>query len=323
MTMRELASLCKVSVSTVSKAFQDSKEISAETKERILTMAKQYGCLGKYQKQKYRKPIIAIICHEVQSNYYSSMVETLQRLIQKSGCIATISTDHFDKDEQEELIEYYASYMKVDGILVLGLQTPVKNGYEIPVVSLLSSLGSNVDEISLDLAGGIAKAVDALYRLGHRKIAFFGENLTEYKAAFFHDSARRYKDLTPIIFKSELRFEPAGEDCALRMLTEHADCTAAVCGYDNIAFGAIKALKQKGVAIPKDFSIIGCDNLKVGKYMDLALSTMGADEDELCHLAWDLLQRKIKNKYYRSKQHITLECEIFLRDTVATKKTER
>lgn len=322
MTMRDLAALCKVSVATVSKAFRNSEEISQQTKDRILAVAKEQGCFGKYQQQKYRKKIIAIICHEVQSHYYSSMVEQLQRLIRQSGCIVTISTDCFNKNEQEELIEYYASYMKVDGILVLGLQQPVKNGYDIPVVSLLSSLGGTVDEIGLDIAGGINKAVEELYRLGHRNLAFFGETLTRSKAKNFQEALCRFPDAKGTVLESKQRFEPAGEECARAMLEHYPQCTAAICGYDNIAFGAMKLLKSKGIAIPKDFSIIGCDDLKVGKYMEAELSTMGADEEELCHLAWDLLQQKIKNKYYHSKQQIILECKVLLRDTVAEKKAE-
>ncbi len=62
MTMRELAKLANVSVSTVSKAFSETDDISEETKNHIFKIARNTGCYGKFYKGKYSKKVIAIIC---------------------------------------------------------------------------------------------------------------------------------------------------------------------------------------------------------------------------------------------------------------------
>ena len=151
MTMRELAKLANVSVSTVSKAFCDADDVSYETKQYIFDIAKQHGCYGKYYKGKYSNKIIAIICPELVSNYYSNYVGLLQKIIESNNCIPIISADHFDKGTQAELIEYYASYLKVDGIIVLGLRTPIKKGYNSPIVALFSSVDTSVDTVNTDI----------------------------------------------------------------------------------------------------------------------------------------------------------------------------
>ena len=70
MTMKILAKLSGVSVSTVSKAFSGSKEISAHQREHIFQTAKENGCYEKYYKPRFEKPVIAVICPEFQSGYY-------------------------------------------------------------------------------------------------------------------------------------------------------------------------------------------------------------------------------------------------------------
>ena len=57
-TMRELAKLCNVSISTVSKAFLDADDVSSNTKKHIFEIAKENGCYGKFYKGKYHKKIM-------------------------------------------------------------------------------------------------------------------------------------------------------------------------------------------------------------------------------------------------------------------------
>ena len=69
MTLRELAALTNYSVSTVSKAFHGAEDISESTREEIFAVAREYGCFGKYYKDKYQKKIIAVICPELRSEH--------------------------------------------------------------------------------------------------------------------------------------------------------------------------------------------------------------------------------------------------------------
>ena len=95
MTMKELAALANVSLSTVSKAFHDAEDISAGTKELIFDIAKKHGCYGKYYKGKYAKTVVAIICPELESAYYNAYVEKLQKLIKKKGSVSKDETQSF------------------------------------------------------------------------------------------------------------------------------------------------------------------------------------------------------------------------------------
>ena len=128
MTMTELAKLANVSLSTVSKAFGSANDISEQTRAHILELAKQTGCFWKFCKEKYPKASIAVICPELKGNHYPMFLNELTRLSEASNCICSIAVDNFNPEKQAELIEYYATYLKVDGLIVFGLQTPLKKG---------------------------------------------------------------------------------------------------------------------------------------------------------------------------------------------------
>lgn len=317
MTMRELAKLANVSVSTVSKAFHDADDISEETRQMIFRVAKEHGCYGKFYKGKFHKQVIAIICPEIGSGFYAAYVERLQRIIRAHNGIALISTDEFSEAAQAELLDYYASYLRVDGIVAFSLKKPIKKGYDIPIVSLFSAPDPRIDTVSINLEAPMEESVALLRSLGHEKIGFLGEQLTEAKAAIFR---KIISDASAPVIQSEFRFEKAGEDAVEQLLARETDCTALICAYDNIALGAIRQLRRRGYRVPEDVSVVGIDNIASSEHVETALTTIDTNPDEVCMLAWDIIQKKQQSKYYRSNQAITITGKLIVRETVDKRK---
>ena len=316
MTQRELAKLANVSFSTVSKAFNNSDDISEETRDLIFRIAKQYGCYGEFFKGKYHKKIIAIICPEIVSSYYAEFIKYFQMLIEKDGDMPIISSDNFDKNTSDELIEYYASYMKVDGIITFGLKSALKKGYTTPIVSVLSDISSSVDTVVVDFKSAVFDAVKLLDDYGHKKIAFLGEKLTPVKAELYKKAMKNIGNSNTTVIESEHRFEAAGEDGVRQIFTMGNSVTALICAYDNIAFGAIKELKKAGLRVPDDVSVIGMDNINAGKYADTSLTTIDSNPEQVCTAAWNLLNAKIKNPYLSGKKEI-ISAKLIIRESIA------
>lgn len=317
MTMRELAKLANVSVSTVSKAFHDADDISEETRQMIFRVAKEHGCYGKFYKGKFHKQVIAIICPEIGSGFYAAYVERLQRIIRAHNGIALISADEFSEAAQAELLDYYASYLRVDGIVAFSLKKPIKKGYDIPIVSLFSAPDPRIDTVSINLEAPMEESVALLRSLGHEKIAFLGEQLTMAKAAMVR---KIISDASAPVIQSEFRFEKAGEDAVEQLLARETDCTALICAYDNIALGAIRQLRRRGYRVPEDVSVVGIDNIASSEHVETALTTIDTNPDEVCMLAWDIIQKKQQSKYYRSNQAITITGKLIVRETVGKRK---
>jgi DNA-binding LacI/PurR family transcriptional regulator len=205
--------------------------------------------------------------------------------------------DNFKAERQAELIEYYSGHLKVDGIFVFQMKTDLKKGFsDTPIVAMLSSKDVRVDSVRIDFTAPLREAIEHLYASGHKNIVFFGEKLTVYKAEKFENIARSFP-IKHSFITSEHRFEKAGEDCVEKMLRYKEKPTAIVCAYDNIALGAIKHLKAKGFRVPDDFSVIGINNINSASLLDTPLSTIDARPDDICMIAWDLFEKKRKNKY--------------------------
>ena len=135
-TLSKIAQLAHVSVSTASKAFSMSAEVSEQTRNEIFRIAKEYGCFKKFYNAKYPKYVIAVICPEFHGEYYSGMVANLQTCLGELGCEVCVASTNFSGSTEHELLEYYHHYSNVDGIILIGGKNLLSSTYEIPLVSV-------------------------------------------------------------------------------------------------------------------------------------------------------------------------------------------
>lgn len=320
MNLKEIAKKANVSVSTASKAFSGAKDISEQTRNIVLEVAKQDGSISKYMNENSSKHLIAVVCPEIKSEFYAATVEMLQSIIQQNNAEAIIGIDNFDINRQAELINFFVSCTGVDGIIVFCLND-YKNGYELPIVSI-GKTNANVDSVDCDLLSPTIESLSVLKELGHSKIGFIGERLTSEKYENFIKAMNTCsltvdESLTVI---DDMRFEYAGYMGVDTLIKSGKKFTAIFCAYDYIAIGAIKRLKEAGLSVPEDVSVIGMDGITVGNYLSQKLTTVYTPNDEMLHSAVDLLLRKINNRYYRARSSTVIKGKLIMRDTVAKAK---
>lgn len=315
MTMTELALLANVSLSTASKAFSGAEDVSEETREHIFRIARENGCFGRFYKGKYAKPIIAVISSEPIGGYYASIVEELRKQIERDGGICVTATDNFDAEKQEELLDYFISWMKVDGVIVFSLRNELKKAYRTPLVSLFNSADARVDAVKTTMSDAIFSTAKLLHTYGHRDIAFLGELLTKGKQNPFEAAVRELGGRCHSIVSSK-RFEEAGVDGAKQLLKSGVPFTAVVCAYDNIAYGAIKELQCHGLSVPEDVSVVGMDNLSTSAYTETSLTSIDFDPTGLCRSAWELMQKKLHNPDYRPAEAVVVPSRLVIRESV-------
>lgn len=320
MTLQRLAELADVSVSTVSKAFSDSGDISSGTKEKILSLAKQHGCFEKYYKGKFGKKIVAVICPEIRSAYYTDFAASLNDKIEKRNGMMILSVSGFDRKKEEDLIRYYGSFGHADGIIVVSGTSRLKEEPTVPVVFVGGKCKTTkADCIDIDLSVGIDRAVKYLKQNGHKNIGFIGEPLVKSKYQHFCEAMHR-NALTvnkEFIFNSDKRFEAAGYEALEHLMKLSVKPTAIIAAYDYMAIGALRYAQESGIKIPNDISVIGMDNIPVAAYLGAPLTTIVSHSGELCDTAVDLIFKKIENQFYFARQDITLKSQLVIRDSVA------
>lgn len=319
MTLKNLAKLADVSVATVSKAFSGSDEISDETRERIFSLARELGCFDKYNKNKFDKKVIAVICPELNSDYYNAFTAILNQEIAAQGGLMTVSVSDFSAERTAELFSYYTSYCKVDGVIILCSAEKVKNPTLMPAVVIGPYMGSeSIDAVQLNWRVAIQDVVSYLQQHGHTEIGYIGEKLTHSKMDLLkqelvaHDLPVREE-----FFRvSNQRFEDAGIELMEEWLQEGTPLpTAIVAAYDHIALGAMQVLRRHNIRIPEDISIIGSDDIAVASYLETSLSSIRSHVEEACGTAVELIMKKIKNQHYRARREILLHSEFVPRAT--------
>lgn len=318
MTLTRLAALANTSVSTVSKAFSGSREISDEMREHIFKIAKENGCYDKFNKHKYEKRVVAVICPEIKGYYYPSFVSAFVSEIEKYGAIATVSATGFNPKSTLELYNYYTCYAKVDGIILINAPLSAEASNLVPTISLDSTRRDNMT-FNIHLSDAILDALTHLKELGHTRIGFAGEEKTVFKFEKFKSAMRKLGiPLESEYIKiSSKRFESAGEDVADMFLSSEDRPTAIIASYDNIAIGLIRKLKSCGYRVPEDFSVIGMDDITIDPYLETSLSSIGVDTDEVVKKTTKRLMRCIDQKIINDDEPLVICARYVPRESTA------
>lgn len=318
MTLTELAALANVSQSTVSKAFSNAKDISEETREYIFRLAREHNCYEKFHKGNYFKKIIAVICPEIKSETYHRLATYLETLLADMGATMVLSLSHFDSDTEKALYYYHAHYQKVDGIIIIESCTTLKEDSNVPTVRIgaFSQQGhNNLDSLSQNATND---AIKYLIDMGHHKIGFIGEKLATNRLERFRTAMKKW--FLPIrdeyIIVSEERFETGGHRCMEKLLALEEPPTAVVAAYDYMALGALKCIKEHGLSVPEDISLIGQDNIQLSEYIEPTLTSISIPYQEQCKLAVGLLKKKMQNKHYIESQENVLNDTLITRNSV-------
>ncbi len=309
MTLAKLAKLAGVSVSTVSKVFSDSNEISARTKETVLELAKKHGCYEKYYKPKYEKRVIAVICPELLGVHYSQMVTYIEEEVEKNGDTLLVSVANFSPKNQSTLLDYYMNFLHADGIIVIEPTEKIKNHTDIPIVQIgMNNESASVHCVDVEIKTALDSAIRYLKKHGHEKIGYIGENHTEAEYTRIKEAAIRNN--APLCEKyveiNDRRFEDCGYYGAEKMIKEERLPTAIFAAYSHIAIGIMKKLSEENIKIPEDVSLICMDDLSCVPYNSEELSCIRMHLQVLCSEAVGLLYRCIENRFDKTKQVITV-----------------
>lgn len=322
MTLSQIAKAANVSVSTVSKAFSDSSEISKETKDMIIEISKQLGCYEKYYKPKYDKKLIAVICPELLGVHYSQMVTYIEKDVALRNGTTVISVTDFSPSKQDELIDYYVNFAHADGIIVIEPVSEINKSTDIPIVQIALNRDSrNVHCITMDVNNALDEAIRKIKEFGHKKIGFIGDKYTTNELDLIkkHISANELELQEKYISVNEYRFFDCGYYGMDKLIREKSLPTVVFAAYSHIATGILQRLNEEHISVAEEISVICMDDIAVLPYNSPDLSCIRMHLDELCSEAIHLIYRIFSKRYTFSKHTITVKREFYQGETL--KKT--
>lgn len=320
MNLKQIAKITGYSTSTVSKVFSDNSEISEETKNFIINTAKKLGVYDKYNKQKYDKKVIALIVPELESDFYGQFVVSLNKLISSKNYTMTVSITNFSANVESDLISFYSTNGRADGIIVVDAKTKSKKYSSTPIVFINGETSNQeyADTVDTNFYPGILDAIRCFKENGHVKIAFIGENLAKDKYQCFVKAMKQCNlQVDPnLVYVDKARFEEAGY-LGIKKLFESGNVpTAILSAYDYIALGIIHYLEENQLSVPEDVSIVGIDDIQFASYHKISLSSIKVNIHYICEISLAILSKKINNPMYKVVQSVKVKSEFVNRNTI-------
>lgn len=296
-TIKDIAEKAGVSYSTVSKALNNSSLVKADTKNKIITIAKKMGYKPNFAAQQLasnKTKVIGLIWPTIERVVLSTLVTKISDEIHKTPYTMILSIEPIQKS-----LDTFKKF-QVDGIILFEENTSIEIDTDIPFLSygVDRRKKRSYPMIDPNHEKAMLKAVKYLYELGHKKIAYFGDlsstdpmQIEKYNG--FIKAINLYKlpkDHTSVINTHGLNWYDGFD--AVNQLLDNSDLPTAILGgsYD-ISGGVVRGLKEKNIHIPVDISLVSYDNIPQMANMEVPLTCIGVPVD---HLAKEIVRSTIQ-----------------------------
>lgn len=306
MTIKKISQIAKVSQATVSLALNNKPGVSEETRNMIIEIANQYGYNKKSSIQKRNILFIKYIgsgaAIEQNGDFIARVIDSIEQSASHLGynlVIKNILSQEFQTEIKTINFDEYV------GVIFLGTEANSDDvvalkDIDIPIVAVDNIFEKHdIDTVLMDNCEGVNKAIQYLVSLGHKKIGYIDSTIRftnfDHRTEAYHKGVAEYQleKNQPILYVAP-SLEGAYTDTIkyLKNGIKHMP-TAFLAANDTIAIGAIKALKEWGVEIPNEVSVIGFDDIPFCSMLDKALTTMRVYKERIGFLAVRLLDDKI------------------------------
>ncbi len=331
-SLKDIALALGVNISTVSRALNDSKEISETTKQVIREKARELHYMPNLAAQTLTGKStrsIGLIIPEVKSDYYAQITNFVEAEIRRRGYTLIIGITDFNFDLEVDCLNTLSS-RRVDGILFMGgrnkaLKNPlqrISNYYKIPVV--LMNMNPFTEDTDLDITNvdnfsGIREAIFHLAQTGRSRIAYIGDTLASIgRLASFKTSVTEATGNPPdenYIIVGNTRFEQGGYQLMKEMMTRRPLPDAVFAAYDDMAIGVLKVLYEAGISVPEDIAVTGYDNIRYAEYLWQPLTTIHSPLEEFCSKSVEFLMDRIEGTVKDTPRRVTFPTRLIIRET--------
>jgi Transcriptional regulators len=332
-TIKDIAKKCGVGVSTVSRAINNHPDINQETKEKILSMIKEYNYIPNNSARNLKRSesnTIAVLIKGISNPFFNNMLKVLEKEIEKQKYSFLLHRVEEHQDEID-LALLLVKEKRLKGIVFLGgfFSHSVEKLKQINVPFVLST-GGVTEKMDLKYYSSVTvddykesyKIVDYLCKIGHQKIAIITApkedesigklRLSGYVKALednhipIDSNLIRYrKDDNLEIFSMKYGYEVTKE-----FLQSGIECTAIYAISDSMAVGTCKAIFDMGKKVPSDYSVVGYDGLDIAYYYEPSITTIRQPVEEMAHETIRILFDIINDD--KVKEHKTFDGELIV-----------
>jgi DNA-binding LacI/PurR family transcriptional regulator len=325
--LKELAEYLGLNASTISVVLNDTpgRSIPEETRQRIREAAKRFNYQPNLVARSFRNRRtlnIGIMVPVLSDGYHTEIMTGAGDCLVNAGYF--YYTAHHR--HRPNLVEQYSRQLVARGAEgLICIDTALEHSLPVPVVAVAGHRRlENVTNIVLDHRRAAELTLNHLYSLGHRQIAFM------HGQPFSSDSSERWNEIVKVCRELGLTMHPElvmqldrdistpelGYPVVEQLVKSRRKFTALICFNDIAAIGAIRGLRDLGLRVPEDISVIGFDDIKAAAFLTPGLTTIRQPLAEMGRCAAQCIVNRL-NRTEDFRAQVAFEPELIVRESTA------
>ncbi|WP_088008108.1 LacI family DNA-binding transcriptional regulator [Indiicoccus explosivorum] len=334
-TIKDVAKQAGVSVSVVSKTFNNYADVKEATRQKIFAVAKELGytpnIVAKNLSSKKQMTVGLISSGVLNNNDKDNNAFDIFKGVYTAVSVSDYELSIYLIDTEEQQEKSYAQYCRernIGGAILQGIRTDdpyykelIDTNIPCVVLDIMRETENGlIGSVSIDNAKAAEDITSHLLACNHRDIVIMAGTAETYVNKERLRGARKALSEAGIppeavqVLDGEFSEEKAYELAKRHLLTHRP--TAFICFSDLMAFGVMRAAEEAGLKIPDDMSVTGFDDLVISRYTQPRLTTIRQDFTEIGRTAAQLLLDLITQK--EERHHITVGHQLMARGTVRT-----
>ncbi len=330
-TVKDIAGRLSLHYTTVSKALRDHPDISVETKQRVLSLAKRLHYHPNSVARSLKKQIsstLGVIVPSIRNDFFSAVISGIEEIAYARGFNTVVCQSNEDSKREAIHIGTLISN-RVAGVLISVAQT-TRSGDSLLMLSeqgiplvFFDRVHDGVAgaRVVVDDYGGAILAVEHLIQRGYKRIAHLAgprhTTIGRERCRGYFDACRRNGLTLDPDFLVYGGFEEVDGTAGLQTVFERGAKPDAIFAVnDPVAVGAYHELKRRGLMIPGDVALAGFGDNQLASYLDPPLTTVRQSPYKMGKIAADILLREIENSSPSGGSHIEIiGAELIVRES--------
>lgn len=330
-TMGDVAGHAGVSKATVSAVVNDKGTVRDTTRDRVIDAIRELNYRARGMGTIVRvgdRRSLGLLIKELDNPYYSAIVSGIRAHGLERGYAVVVASSEGSAQSEREQTELLRR-QGVAGLVVtpvMSSDTDLSHLFELhrrnfPFVLLERIRGLKASLVDIENVEGSRTAVEFLIQQGHKRIVHFAGPAYSMHTKERIDGVRHAFSRSALVFPDEAVVAVGahlvdGYRIGLEYFRDRCAQdrpTAVTCYNDLVAFGLIRALRELGLGVPEDVSVVGFDNLGLIPYTGIPLTTVDVPKAEMGELAAGMLIRRIESQQSLPPEQLTLHGELIVR----------
>ncbi|WP_374057489.1 LacI family DNA-binding transcriptional regulator [Arthrobacter sp. 31Y] len=310
-TIRDVADLAGVATSTVSRALSNPGRVNHVTRERVEQAAAALNYVPSSQARGLssgRTNAIALLVPDVTNPFYFDIIRGTQNQLKAAGYTQLL----VDTEESAEMEADTLRKMQrtADGFILAASRltdAQILEAAASQAIVTINRSSANAPTVMIDTPGAVVQALEHLSSLGHSKICYVGGPASSWSNAkrwkTFEDECRERGLTTSRVgpFTPKTTSGAAAADATAR-----TGATACIVFNDLLAIGMLQRLRERGIRVPEDMSIVGCDDIFGADFCNPPLTTMASPIEQAGRVAVSMLLAQLDPLHAGSSRRLAV-----------------